>query len=603
VISLASFLLSFLISAGIVKTMLWFAENKGWFIRNPTENRWHKKPIPSMGGIGIYVAFLTSSLLFSTFLVSWKAILLGGSLIFFAGLLDDVYAFPAYAKLAVQIVVSALMVFLHFHTKLTGNPIAYILLIVCWIVFMTNAYNLIDNMDGLASGIGLIAIIFMFLVDRISEGRLPVPMLAGLAGSILGFFIFNTSPAKIFMGDCGSQLIGFTLACLSILTTWQGASQMSIILVVPILVFAVPIFDTTLVTVLRKFYGRPISQGGKDHTSHRLVQLGFSERKTVAILWLIAGIFGTLAVLANLLDVASWVVMLGGFLAVCLIYGIFLADATKGPKDIVVAPGQKRFFPINLFFQRRLVELSIDVLAVTVAYVSAYLLRYDWSLDEYVTSQLVKTLPLILSIKITAMLGLGLYSGYWDYIDFESVIKQIKICFLASLGCIGGIITLYRFDGFSRTLFIMDFLIFLLLIMGVRALLRWTRESFFAYPAHGVRLLVIGADQRYKNLLYDIRKNRQWNLLPIAAVDLRSTPRPVAMLDIPIFSRHAIESLGTFFAEHRIEYTVIIDQEMTDAEVSACSERLESLGMPYTVLPSLERSLVARVHGAASRLL
>lgn len=588
----ASFLLAFAISLVSTRILVALGRRRAAFARAPTGDRWHRAPTPSFGGVAIFAGFLCASLAFGRFLPYLAPLLAVASLIFLAGLADDVRPFPAYAKLAVQIALGAAFVFLNLRSAQSGNPFLFVGVTAFWIVFMANAFNLIDNMDGLSSGIALIAIFFMIAIDRVSAGTLPLPLVAALGGAILGFFVFNFPPAKIFMGDCGSQFIGFTLACFAVLDSWQNTTNIFFMLLAPVLIFAVPIFDTTLVTVLRKYHGRPISQGGRDHTSHRLVGLGLSERGTVAVLWTIAAVFGTVAVLTQILEAGTWGIIIAGLLATSLVFGILLAQERRAAP---VREAPRGFFPINIFFQRRLVEVLIDAILIAMSYGGAYLLRYDWDLDPYYSHQLARTLPLVLGIKMPLMLVLGLYRGFWVYIDFETVVRDVKILFLTSAFTVAVFSFFFRFEGFSRTLFAIDFVLLVLSVLGSRALLRWAREMFFAYPIAGVPVVIVGAHPRYKPLLLDIRRNRQWNLRPVAIVDPEAVSAGGREADVEL--RAGIAALEKLLEARAARHVAVLEEDLVPATLDRVREACARAGAACIVLQSIEKTLVARVRG------
>jgi len=284
---------------------------------HPTKERWHKKPTALLGGIAIYtgtaiplffVADFTSILPYifrnsvSAGLPSiGAAIWIGMTLLFILGLLDDFINIKPHTKLLGQIIVASMAVFLgfrlHWFTSLTLDTMVTIF----WIVGITNAFNLIDNMDGLCAGIGFIAAFFLALMfyGKLPEGAC-VAMI--LAGALAAFLIYNFNPASIFMGDSGSLVIGFILAMLSLYNSEASGLNMLSFYAVPILLLMVPIFDTTLVTSIRILSGRKASTGGKDHTSHRLVLMGFKEKSAVIFLYGIATVSGLSAVFVTRAD-------------------------------------------------------------------------------------------------------------------------------------------------------------------------------------------------------------------------------------------------------------------------------------------------------------
>ena len=214
------------------------------------------------------------------------------ALVFAAGLADDLYGLPPLGKLAAQLVAAAIVLATGTHVQLVHNEVLGDAIAVVWLVGLTNAFNLLDNMDGLAATLAAIAFGF-FAIDAVTIHPSDATLAFALAGGLacVGFLPFNlrrTGPALVFMGDSGSQMLGFALAALGLAASWRVAGTTVATLMLPMLILAVPILDTTLVTVVRLLDGRPIYQGGRDHTSHRLVRYGLSERHAVALLALIA---------------------------------------------------------------------------------------------------------------------------------------------------------------------------------------------------------------------------------------------------------------------------------------------------------------------------
>ncbi|HEX3581901.1 MAG TPA: MraY family glycosyltransferase [Thermoanaerobaculia bacterium] len=264
-------------------------------------DRWHSKPTPMLGGVAFTVAALIAIAVFVPLRRESVIVLSASAFLFVTGLVDDFLHIQPYQKLAGQFAGAALVA--GFGLMLPWTPYRWInlLLTFFWLVGITNAVNMLDNMDGLAAGVAAIAAIFLgftFLQNEQPGGAL---MLVALAGALVGFLVYNHHPASIFMGDCGSMFIGFFLASMALAAHGGGGRSRSIVavLAVPVLVLVVPIFDTTFVTVMRKLAGRAASQGGRDHTSHRLVALGFSERHAVWMLYGFAAAAGMIAVLVR----------------------------------------------------------------------------------------------------------------------------------------------------------------------------------------------------------------------------------------------------------------------------------------------------------------
>ena len=215
--------------------------------------------------------------------------ILGGcAILFVAGLVDDVFHLPPLAKIGAQGAAAALVLVAGVRVEIVGNDVAATAIGVALAVGMTNAFNLLDNMDGLAATLAAIACAF-FAIDAytVHPSHLVAVLSLGICFACLGFLPYNLrlrGPAAVFMGDSGSQVLGFALAALGLASSWTVAGSTVATLLLPVLVLAVPILDTTLVTVVRLLEGRPVTRGGRDHTSHRLVYQGLSDKRAVVLL-------------------------------------------------------------------------------------------------------------------------------------------------------------------------------------------------------------------------------------------------------------------------------------------------------------------------------
>ena len=275
------------------------------------ERRIHTKPIPRMGGLAIYISFVSVALIFSEFNFQVIGIILGGTLLLISGMIDDIKPLKPLQKLAVQVL--AALVLVAFGVVINGITIPFISqeetlsigavgipLTVFWVVGITNAVNLIDGLDGLASGLGVIFSLTLFAISMISDRSTAMLLTAILAGSCLGFLPHNFNPASIFMGDTGSQFLGFALAAISTQGAIKSAAAMA--LAVPILVLWLPIFDTLFAMVRRKINKRPIMEADRGHLHHRLLDLGLSQKQVVLIMYFISIALGAAAVMAMLLS-------------------------------------------------------------------------------------------------------------------------------------------------------------------------------------------------------------------------------------------------------------------------------------------------------------
>lgn len=277
----------------------------------PAANRFHSRPTPLLGGLAIYAAVILvmAGAAGRTEIRELAGILGGASLVALLGAWDDRRPLSPYAKLAGEAVAAGVLIASGVQVTLLGHRLGGSLgtaadlgLTLLWVVALTNAANLLDNMDGALAGVTLVASSAIALLAQSSGQLLVAPLAAALAGACLGFLAYNRSPASIFMGDAGSLFLGFVLAALGIKLRFPGQSPAASWMV-PVLALAIPLFDTLLVVVSRLRRGlNPLKHGGKDHLAHRLVAGGASPREAVQTLWLLGCAAAALALYVGRLD-------------------------------------------------------------------------------------------------------------------------------------------------------------------------------------------------------------------------------------------------------------------------------------------------------------
>ena len=268
--------------------------------------RMHDHPIPRMGGLAIFLGFLLAVLVFAPLTTQLRGMLLGAVVIVVLGIFDDIYSLPAMLKFVVQIVAALIAVGSGNMIEVLSNPnifssnpywelgwLAWPVTVI-WIVAITNAVNLIDGLDGLACGVSTISSLSMLVIALVlGEGDVAI-FLAALAGGCVGFLPYNLNPAKIFMGDTGSTFLGFVLAVVSIQGMFKMYSVISF--VVPFLMLGLPIFDTAFAFIRRIAKGQSPMRPDRSHVHHRLIDMGFSQKQAVAVLYVISAILGLSAV-------------------------------------------------------------------------------------------------------------------------------------------------------------------------------------------------------------------------------------------------------------------------------------------------------------------
>jgi len=266
----------------------------------PNKRNIHASHMPLMGGAAIYVAFVLSVLLFSPpfYLVELGAIVAGSTLLAWIGYLDDRKDLSPRIRLIVMAVAALVVALAGIQIRLFGTPLIDIPLTLFWIVALINAVNWIDNMDGLAAGTSAITSGF-FLFIAVTQGQILVSMLAAaIFGSAVGFLTYNFNPSSTFMGDMGAYTLGFVLAILAIKLEFE-VQPLNVTWMVPILVLALPVLDINLAISTRLAEGRSPMQAGKDHISHRVMSIGFTQRQTLFILYSMSILFGIISVVVS----------------------------------------------------------------------------------------------------------------------------------------------------------------------------------------------------------------------------------------------------------------------------------------------------------------
>lgn len=506
-------------SVALLTPAVGFLAVKTGQVVKPRKDRWHTRETPVLGGIAIVLPVMVlfgiaagrdSSLLY----ISGCSFLM-----FVLGLVDDIRGMTPQVKFIGQIIISALLISTGVVIKIIPYPVISIPLTFLWFVGLTNAFNLIDNMDGLSAGIALISA-FAVLVFSLQRGNVSLALCsAALAGGCLGFLFYNFNPARIFMGDCGSMFLGFSLAALSIAGTWKHASGLFVTLLVPVMILGIPIFDTAFVTITRKLRGQPVSQGGKDHMSHRLVALGFTERKTVMLLYGISASFALAALFFGQVNPLVFAAVSLIFLAAFFYFCVFLG---RNEKKVLQNLDNRDFARKSEAFMagaRRFSAIFVDLALVVAAYFLAYMIRFEGRLSQGEMQQFIITLPIVVVVKMTVFYFCGLYRTFFRHVgirDFVNIVKAVS----ASCVIIVFVILMYsRFQFYSRTLFLIDAMLCLLLVSGAHFSQRVLREYLENLSAVGSKVLILGAGDGGEMLLREIRNNPSINLKVVGFLD------------------------------------------------------------------------------------
>jgi len=449
-------------------------------------------------------------------------------------------------KLAGQIVAASLVVAqgytTNFFTPRIESPIVAqipnILLTMVWIVGITNAINLLDNMDGLAAGIAIAASLFLgYLFWRVGNYSMLAVTLA-LAGSVLGFLVFNFPPASIFMGDSGSMFLGFTLSVLAIARQPQ-ASNVLAILGVPTLLFLLPILDTALVATTRILRGESPAQGGQDHTSHRLIAFGFSERQVLLALYSVAIITGIAGLVIESLDYWLSLILVPLLIITFAIFTVYLArlKIVVNPKSS--QPGAFSRLMIDLTYRRRIFEIILDGFLIGISLYLAFLLTNGFRVTDEIMRMYMGMLPWAIGCAYASFFIFGVYRGVWRYIGVDSLVRFAK----AALGSVA-LLTLVayfllEFDHYS----VQIYLIYgIFLYLGIAA----SRASFKILDQSRVH----PANQPYENVLMLGAGDKGEMAIRWMLMNPELQMRTVGMLDNDPYMKgrqiHGVDVLGNY---------------------------------------------------------
>jgi|SRR5579871_475640 len=555
------------------------ARRRGW-VAKPRPDRWHRKPTALYGGVGIFGGFLVAYLVHRPAKMDGDALLAvcaGG--MFMLGLVDDRFQLKPYTKLIFQILCATLFTTFGLRLQWIPNPIVDQGLTIFWLVGVTNALNLLDNIDGAAAGIATIAGAYLIYFCHVG-GRPEAAVLASaFTGAAIGFLVFNFNPASIFMGDCGSLFLGFFLGGLSLVNTQIGARKnLLAVLAVPVLLLFIPILDTTLVTISRRYHGLAVSQGGRDHTSHRLVRVGLTERQATLTLWVIAAASGATAVMVKNLSAAIALGVVAVFVFVVLFLMIFLGRVKVYEKISSETEGQGRALLPTLAdfsYKRRIFETLNDLALIILCYYGAFLLRFEDQSSSFL-SQFARSVPMVIVAQLSMFLLMGLYRGVWRYTGIDDLKVILRAVAAATLFSTVVILYVYSFAGFSRAVMIIDGVLLLLGVSGSRLSFRLLRSLLIRNrPQHGKRVLIYGAGDAGELLVRELQNNVELGMEAVGFVDDDPNKTGRLIHGVPVMgsSDDVARILSTARAHEVVLSTRKVDVERWERVSRACSEQ------------------------------
>ena len=538
----------------------------------PRQDRWHRASTPTFGGVAIAVGTAFAFAVSGTH--SWTAtVVLGVSLVMFAvGWIDDRFRLSPLAKLVASLAAAAFV--LYALAALSGRPVnpAVTIVAVVWFAGVLHAVNLLDNMDGLAGGVALIAAAgFAVAFNDRFDGSMAAVLWA-LTGGVAGFLFWNRHPARLFMGDCGSLFIGALLAGTSLVAIIDSPRPVVDDMAVGLILVA-PLFDTGFVLVLRRLAGRPATRGGTDHVSHRLVSLGFSEPRAVALIYLLAASGASLA----------WAMRHGGgaaimpfaalFAVMILLVGIYLARVPAYNGEDFLALQKTSFAPLlsDLTFRWHAAEVLLDVALIAVCYYASYRIRFEAEQLAAFLPSFAASLPFVLGCQLGALYLSGLYSRMWSTFGLRDLSAVARGVGMGSVASILIATYLYRFEHYSRSVFIIDGILLTLVIVGTRVSFRMMSAAANTRGVHNRRVLIYGAGAGGQLLAREMIANAGWGMRPVAFIDDDPFKVSRRVLGIPV--KGTVDDLDAILADERVEEVVLSSPAVNGAREQHVRDR------------------------------
>jgi UDP-GlcNAc:undecaprenyl-phosphate/decaprenyl-phosphate GlcNAc-1-phosphate transferase len=476
------------ILAGVVTAVLSYLliRTNRWLCLSaiPRADRWHTKATPNSGGVGIFIGLAGAYLLIAD--RQHGIVAVGSTAIWLLGFIDDRVRLKPLPKLLAQAAIAFGTVLAGATRPLTPWHGLNVSIATIWILAITNAFNLIDNMDGLCAGVTIIISGTQALVLAMNGNLLDAGLFAIVCGVYGGFLVFNYNPARIFMGDSGSMLAGFYLSALTLISPLTHARLLAGGMFYGLMLFAYPLFDTALVSVLRRICGRPVSQGGRDHSSHRLVSIGLKERDATWFLWgltLIGAMVGVLTSSLPLYAIAAATILV----IFATILAIVLATAPTHRLDLT--PGISRLSQRVPHIIATL-TLVVDCYAIGLALFLADVSRYEGQVTTGRRHQLLVAVPVVMMCHVGAsIMTRNVLRVNWTYFSLVDTFPIIRtVCATAALSYF--VLTSLLHLVIPRGLALVFTILSVTLVVGVRSSLCVLRE-LLGSRAHGVRRIAI----------------------------------------------------------------------------------------------------------------
>jgi UDP-GlcNAc:undecaprenyl-phosphate/decaprenyl-phosphate GlcNAc-1-phosphate transferase len=533
----------------------------------PKADRWHPRATPLLGGIALWLVTIatTGALLPMEAWPRLLPILCAATGAFALGLIDDFVPVKPATKLTGQIAVGCFTIVAGWSVGAVSSPAIDALISLAWFLVIVNAFNLLDNMDGLCAGVAAIAAVGTCISVN-DPNAWEFVFSAALAGACLGFLVFNYHPASIFMGDSGSLFVGGSLAVLTSVPVAGHPSGPLAAMTVPVLLLLIPIFDTLFVTLSRHLALRSASIGGRDHTSHRLVALGFSERQAVLLLWVLAAVSGGAAVALERAHVREANLIVGLLVIGLALLATQLAKVRVYDGSDFAMLRDKAFTPllVEFTYKRRVFEVLLDLGLVIVAYYGSYVIRFDRDLPQYY-DLFVTSLPIVIACQLLSFFAVGVYRGLWRFLSAGDLLTYFKGVTLGTVCSVIMLVYLYRFSGYSRSVFIIYAMALLLLLAGSRYSFRVIGEMAGRRRPGTQRVAIYGAGEGGALLVRELWRNPRYDYRIIGFFDDDLSKAGKRLDGLPVFG--GIDRLPAMVVECAIDLVIVSTRKLEVARL------------------------------------
>jgi UDP-GlcNAc:undecaprenyl-phosphate GlcNAc-1-phosphate transferase len=569
--TLLTLLAAFALSAVLTPIVRRVARGAGILAR-PHSDRWHREPVALLGGCAIALSFGVVTAVAAP-LGPLTPLLLATGLMFGLGALDDVFHFGATSKLVVQTIIAGVVVYLMPAADITGIIVVDRLIALVWVVGITNAFNLLDNIDGLSAGIAVIAGVFL-LAALSGAAASPLTLaVAAFVGAALGFLVYNVQPASIFMGDGGSLFLGSFLGSAALLAAPALEDGLAPVAAIPLFILLIPIFDTAFVSVTRRLAGRNPLHGGRDHLSHRLVALGIDERRAVLALYLLAALGGLIALSLQHADVGYAAILIALYIILLAGIGIVLGHVETHAADTETAAPP---LVSEVAYQNRWYEVLLDLALISLAYYAAFRFRFQGDAFAHFLTYFAASFPLVLACQMAGLAIAGKYRQVWRTFGPRELVGIIKGVWIGVATSALVILYLpYRFEGFSRLVFAIDAVVLLCLLVGARVAIASTDEYLRRRRGVGQPTLIYGAGRGGGLLVRALLEDPTHAVSPVGFIDDDVAKRRLRLEGVPVLG--AFEDLSALIAKHSIAQVLVstkaLDRTRLAETASLCRER------------------------------